>query len=163
MNLFILDVDPRAAARMQCDKHVVKMTLETAQILSTINGGPYKPTHNNHPIVKWAGQYRTNYDWTWRHGLALAHEYTHRFGRQHKCEDIIGALMEPLIDIPLGQSAFVQCMPEAFQGHDPVEAYRNYYISKDIPWVWTNRDPPEWFLEIPAGQERKSAIIARIN
>ena len=51
MNIFYLDPDPVAAAQMQCDKHVVKMALETAQILSTVLGGPYKPTHAKHPSV----------------------------------------------------------------------------------------------------------------
>ena len=40
MNIFVLDTNPITAAQMQCDKHVVKMVLETAQILSTITGGP---------------------------------------------------------------------------------------------------------------------------
>ena len=35
MNIFILDYNPTNCARMHADKHVVKMVLETAQILST--------------------------------------------------------------------------------------------------------------------------------
>ena len=35
MNIFILDNDPVIAAQMQCDKHVVKMIVESAQMLST--------------------------------------------------------------------------------------------------------------------------------
>lgn len=60
MNIFVLSLDPFEAASMQCDKHVVKMVLETAQILSTVKtllneeGAPYKPTHVNHPCVTWA-------------------------------------------------------------------------------------------------------------
>ena len=34
-NIFYLDHDPRIAARYDCDKHVVKMILETVQMLST--------------------------------------------------------------------------------------------------------------------------------
>ena len=63
MNVFILDTNPHAAAKMQCDKHVVKMCLETAQILSTITGGPYKPTHANHPCTLWAKANRTHFNW----------------------------------------------------------------------------------------------------
>ena len=35
MNIFCLDQDPHLAARMHCDKHVVKMILEYGQMLST--------------------------------------------------------------------------------------------------------------------------------
>lgn len=35
MNIFILDKDPVQAAQLQCDKHVVKMVVESAQMLST--------------------------------------------------------------------------------------------------------------------------------
>jgi len=37
MNLFILDTDPIKAAQLQCDKHVVKMIVESAQMLSTVH------------------------------------------------------------------------------------------------------------------------------
>ena len=50
MNIFVVDTYPVLAARALCDRHVVKMVLETAQILSTISGGPYRPTHQNHPL-----------------------------------------------------------------------------------------------------------------
>ena len=35
MNIFVLDINPKTAAQMQCDKHVVKMIVESAQMLST--------------------------------------------------------------------------------------------------------------------------------
>ena len=35
MNIFYLDDDPVVAAQLQCDKHVVKMIVETAQMLCT--------------------------------------------------------------------------------------------------------------------------------
>jgi hypothetical protein len=38
MNIFVLSRCPRAAARLHCDKHVVKMILETAQLLYTARG-----------------------------------------------------------------------------------------------------------------------------
>ena len=68
MNIFVVDIDPSKAAQSLCDKHVVKMVLETAQILSTISGGPYRPTHANHPCVLWAGATKRNYLWLVEHG-----------------------------------------------------------------------------------------------
>lgn len=35
MNIFVLDKNPVIAAQLQCDKHVVKMIVESAQMLST--------------------------------------------------------------------------------------------------------------------------------
>ena len=64
MNIFYLSRDPHEAARLQCDRHVVKMILETAQMLCTahryLDGderadklGMYKTAHLNHPSTKW--------------------------------------------------------------------------------------------------------------
>ena len=144
MNVFILDVNPRKAAQMQCDRHVVKMVLESAQILSTIAGGPYKPTHQNHPCVVWARACRTNYNWLRRHAHALCEEYTHRYGRVHKCEGVINSLEAP--ELPVGITPFVQCMPDEFKDPDPVQAYRKYYRgTKPHIAKWTNREVPFWW------------------
>jgi hypothetical protein len=147
MNIFILDLDPERAAQMMFDKHVVKMALETAQILSTINGGPYKPTHANHPCVKWAKDGTTNYTWLVKHGLSICNEYRYRYNKEHKCEEIIYALQEPLdnVFIPVGGSPFVQCMLDEYKQQDVVEAYREYYKSKASFAKWTKRDKPEWW------------------
>lgn len=150
MNIFVLDRDPIRAAQMQCDKHVVKMCLETAQILSTINGGPYKPTHAKHPCVLWAGENRANYLWLWGHGMALGDEYRHRYGKFHKCHSVILSLNIPperLRGTEIGKrSAFVQCMPEVYRGEDAVEAYRRYYRAEKAGFAkWTRRDRPDWW------------------
>jgi hypothetical protein len=68
VNIFVLHKHPRQAARMQCDQHVVKMTLESAQMLSTVinelgGEGPYKSTHVNHPCSVWARQSLGNFLW----------------------------------------------------------------------------------------------------
>jgi len=78
MNIFILSQDPHKAAQYMCDKHVVKLLLESAQILSTVSQGPYKPTHQNHPCTLWTAQGRDNYHWLVEHALELCREYTHR-------------------------------------------------------------------------------------
>lgn len=147
MNVFILDTNPVTAAQMQCNKHVVKMCLETAQILSTINGGPYKPTHANHPCTLWAKANRTNYNWLIMHGLALCEEYTHRYGKKHKCQDIIASLANKGAELPVGVSKFVQCMPDQYKHKDPVVAYRRYYHSKADFAAWAGRDAPYWWQQ----------------
>ena len=57
MNIFVLDTDPQTAARLMCNKHVVKMILESAQMLCSAfeNGeAPYRRAYYNHPCTKWA-------------------------------------------------------------------------------------------------------------
>lgn len=141
MNIFYVDRDPIVASQMLCDRHVVKMALETAQILSTVLGGPYKPTHKNHPSVLWAAKHT---EWTYEHFQGLLKEYTHRYGKTHACERLNFALDftkdEPWEDPP-------QCMPDQFKDDNTVEAYRSYYrggkahIAK---WNKT-RNPPAWW------------------
>jgi hypothetical protein len=147
MNIFVLDLDPVKAAIQQCDKHIVKMPLETAQMLSTINGGPYRPTHINHPCTLWANAFLDNYNWLVKHGLALCSEYTYRYKKVHKCEEVIRSLSQPLIDIPEGFSQFVQCMPNEYKCEDPVQAYRAYYHSKRSFTTWLNRNKPDWWKD----------------
>ena len=132
MNIFVLHTNPEIAAQMLFDKHVVKMALETAQILSTINGGPYKPTHANHPCVLWAKEAIDNYIWLVRHGLSICNEYQYRYGKEHKCEEIICVLQQPLANINIlpGATPWALCMPDQYKTEDPVESYRAYYKSK---------------------------------
>ena len=90
MNLFYLHHDPVEAARLQCDRHVVKMILETAQMLSTahleLDGikVAYKSTHKNHPSTVWVRSSAASYHWAFTHMMALGDEYTRRYGKIHK-------------------------------------------------------------------------------
>lgn len=99
MNIFFLSISPEAAACMLCDKHIVKMILETCQLLwaayhlqpETATAPPesikiYKLTHANHPMSKWIRHSRENFNWAARHALAACGEYTVRYGRRHACE-----------------------------------------------------------------------------
>ena len=147
MNIFVVDTDPRKAAQSLCDKHVVKMVLETAQILSTVSGGPYRPTHANHPCVIWAGSTRRNYLWLVEHGLELCREYTRRYGKIHKCQVVIESLANPPTEITrVGLTPFVQCMPEEYRGPDVVEAYRRYYHADKSQFATWKTQPPSWWV-----------------
>lgn len=141
MNVFYLSPDPEIAANLQCDKHVVKMILESAQMLATAHhelGGvaQYKPTHKNHPSAIWARSSIEQYDWLYRHFLALCKEYTKRYGRTHlsetKCTVELAQLPPGLTQT--GFSPPPQCMPEQFHQQDTVRAYRDYYIWKLSEW-----------------------------
>ena len=95
MNIFYLDRDPKKAAELQYNKHVVKMILESAQMLCTahhhyaekheINADyiPYKKAHYNHPSTIWCRHNSRQYYWLFNHMVALGMEYTKRYGKTH--------------------------------------------------------------------------------
>ena len=143
MNIFALDSDPVKAAMFHSDKHVVKMILETAQILSTVKrkygwDTTYRPTHQNHPCTLWAGRTKENYLWLRDLGRALSTEYHRRYGKTHKSQSLFfGELGLPPQDMPDGPlEPFAMAMPDACKHDDPVEAYRNYYQLKTDQHTW---------------------------
>lgn len=163
MNIFALNDNPVLAAQMQCDKHVVKMVLETAQMLSTVVGGPYKPTHVNHPCTIWARTSQGNFNWLVAHGLALCNEYTRRYGKRHKCQEIIENIgfTADCSHIPLGpRTPFAQCMPEQFRQPNAVLAYRAYYHSKPFAAWERGRAAPSWWQPVPALQHQPQGALA---
>lgn len=155
MNIFVLDNDPQTAAIYHTDKHVVKMILESAQIMSTnlrlfdINIG-YKITHINHPCTVWARQSLSN--WLWLGSLAyyLNEEYKYRFNHteNHKSFDIILTLPWPICIPNIGLTPFAQAMPEEYRDeYNAVKAYRNYYINeKNNLFKWSKRPIPNWII-----------------
>lgn len=152
MNIFVLDVCPATAAELQCDKHVVKMCLETAQLLCSPHAqgiAPYRRTHYNHPCAIWARTAFENYAWLVRHGAALCREYTHRYGKTHASERVVDwcHLQTHTLTFPWNdRTPFVQCMPDEYRGANAVAAYRRYYnAEKARIATWTRRDVPSWF------------------
>lgn len=131
MNIFVLDQDPYKAAELQCDKHVVKMIVESAQMLSTahrlLDGQVqirltksgrkgkywqlpderedtfYKAVHMGHPCTVWTMESSANYYWHWQHFYALCKEYTYRYGKIHKSESLLPALHCLPANIPFGK------------------------------------------------------------
>ena len=153
MNIFVLDKDPKIAATMLCDKHVVKMIVETAQMLCTVArnrgymGAPYRSTHKNHPCTKWAEESGANWDWLIAHGLEMCAEYTRRYGRIHKTQSVI----EWCKNIPTKPSGskltpFKLAMPQQYKCTDPVKSYRNYYIGEKAKFAKWKTSPPTWWL-----------------
>lgn len=154
------DLNPWIAAQNLCDKHVVKMVLETTQILSTVAyryGGtyvPYKPTHKNHPCTLWAGETMGNWLWLLQHGLGIANAYLDRYGKVHNCHELLDKLYEQAMKgagIPSTTdfdeiTPFAQAMPEKYKHKDVVQAYRAYYIGEKAYFAkWRYCDSPEWW------------------
>ena len=107
MNIFYLDKNPYIAAKMSCDKHVCKMIIESAQMLSTAhrmldgehytgrtkNGHKiqrwrldedkedliYKACHTGHPSTVWVMANVFHYAWLYKHMIALNEEFKMRY------------------------------------------------------------------------------------
>lgn len=152
MNLFVLDDDLVLNAQSHVDSHVVKMPLEAAQLACTAlwrHGveAHYKKTHENHPCAKWTRKTRSNYVWTIQYGLTLCAEYTHRYGKIHKCQAVLEDCLNKRESIPDGElTTHAQAMAEGFQRPTAIEAYRNYYReAKRHLAVWSKRETPIWW------------------
>lgn len=142
MNIFYLDTDPKISAQMHCDKHVVKMIIEYAQLMSTAhrvldgemyygltaNGrkiarwkmdnpvmeeGLMKASHVNHPSNIWTRSSNNNYTWLYFMWRSLCREYTHRYGKRHACEKYAEFLQNPPKNIPVDyKTQPPQAMPD---------------------------------------------------
>ena len=140
MNIFYLNPDPVKAAQLQYNKHVVKMILESAQMLCTAHhcygnaeqklNVPYKQAHLNHPSTVWARKSRATYRWLYLHMMALGDEYTKRYGKKHltitKCAKFLNV---PPVHIQGDEfTEPPQAMPDEYKVEgDSVTAYWNYY------------------------------------
>ncbi|MBN2415488.1 hypothetical protein JXO52_06585 [bacterium] len=163
MNIFILDEDVPACARYHCDQHVVKMILESVQILCTALSGkgfvtPYRPTHRQHPCVLWTERSYDNFLWLRRLALELNGEYRYRFGREqdHKSITVLHEISGHRYERQ-GLTEFAQAMPAEYRVEgDAVAAYRRYYIGEKLRFArWTKREIPGW---IPPGRQLQESI-----
>jgi len=159
VNIFFLDSHPYTAATMMCDKHVRKMIIESAQMLSTahhvLDGDDaipnlYKPTHRNHPCSVWVRENNHNYRWLYQHFIGLSNEFTYRWGAVHLTyTKLAGELIHQPKNIAYTStnSSPPQCMPDEFKQYDLFQAYRAYYRgAKSHLLSYTLREWPK-FLE----------------
>jgi len=155
MNLFYLDNDLVKCAEYHCNKHIVKMPLEAAQLVSTAvqhynlnfdKSLVYKSTHVNHPWSIWTRQTQGNFVLVCKYGIELCKEYTFRYNKRHACQDKLEYISSLKINDNITVLEMPQCMPEEFKHHDIISAYRNYYQFKksSIKFSYKNRKEPEW-------------------
>ena len=139
---------------MHCDKHVVKMILEYAQLLCSAwhildekheyFKPKYKLTHKNHPCALWVRSSIGNYKWLCALGLALCKEYTFRYDKIHKSEEIIHELSKNIIRVKVYDFFDPpQAMPDIYKNSDAVFAYHKYYMGeKKHILKWKKRREP---------------------
>ena len=168
MNLFILSLDPAKIAEYMMDKHVSKILLEAVQMLCTAkrvldpededtNAKIYKLAHLNHPVSIWIRTSLANFMWTLELVEALHYEWQYRYdhpGEFHKSYLIAQILKNACPDASKfpqdGFTPFALAMPDIYKTDDPVESYRNYYMSEEkqriASWQKT-RGPPYWYTK----------------
>ena len=156
MNIFILDEDIKTCAQYHCDQHVVKMILESVQILCTALNKkgfttPYKSTHMKHPSVLWVEASYDNFIWLRELTLELNAEYKYRYNKEtdHKSINTLKQIQDHTYPA-VGLTPFPQAMPDHYKvKDDPVTAYRQFYRGDKAKFAkWTKREVPEWFTEI---------------
>ena len=160
MNIFVVDKSPTISAQNLCNKHVVKMIIETAQMLSTahrvLDGIPYvdvtasgrkvkrykhpynnfdlslcKAVMQNHPCTKWCMETHANYEWLYQHGRALLQEYHYRYERHHS--------MTGLYNMFLSGPPIKLCMPSRNERLTPfAQAMPDKYKDKDAVVAYRN-------------------------
>jgi hypothetical protein len=166
MNLFILSLIQREIAEYMMDKHVSKILLEAVQMLCSakrildpedeINDRIYKLAHKNHPVTIWCRKSKANFLWTLDLVEELHKEWRFRYGHPetkfHKSYLMALILREnmPKDDTfeEIGLTPFALAMPVEFKTEDPVESYRNYYMSEEKQKIssWNKRrEKPEWY------------------
>ena len=158
MNIFYLSNNPTNCAQQHVDKHVVKMTLEYGQLMSTahrvLDGQPYygktknnrniqrwllpdsreeivwKASHFNHPSGIWVRQSADHYTWLYSLWLEMLTEYTHRYGKKHAAERMKPVLCVLPKNIP--QVGWLSepppAMPDEYKVDTVIQSYRNYYM-----------------------------------
>jgi hypothetical protein len=158
MNIFVLDTDIEKCAQYHCDQHVVKMILESVQMLCTALNKkgfdtPYRSTHVKHPCVLWVEQSYGNFLWLKNLTIELDKEYRYRYNRdsRHKSIAILDAI-SPCHYENLGVTEFAQAMPDEYKvPGDAVQAYRQFYLGEKMAFAkWTKRPAPAWIAAAEA-------------
>lgn len=166
MNLFILSLIQREIAQSMMDKHVSKILLEAVQMLCSakrildpedkVNDQIYKLAHKNHPVTIWCRKSKTNFIWTLDLIEELHNEWRFRYGHpETKFHKAYLMAMILKANMPSddkfetdGLTQFALAMPEQYKSSDPVESYRNYYMSEEKQKIasWNKRrEKPEWY------------------
>ena len=166
MNLFILSLIQKEIAQAMMDKHVSKILLEAVQMLCSckrvldpddaVNDQIYKMAHKNHPVTIWCRKSKANFMWALDLVEELHNEWRFRYGHPdtkfHKSY-LMALLLKA--NVPSddkfeeeGLTPFALAMPVHFKTDDPVESYRNYYMSEEKQKIasWKKkREKPDWY------------------
>lgn len=186
MNVFVLDADPKIAAQYHCDKHVVKMTTESLQIMSSVlwfsygitqkkdldyslwqnfpRDSPYGIGFMNHPCTKWARASSENWDWLASLAAALFVEHERRWGRVPSARPRLEWFVKNKPSLPsIGLTPFVLAMPEDLKTGDPVHSYRMYYAGWKRYFATWKISAPFWWQEYCDLTRQKGLVSEKVK
>lgn len=165
MNIFVTSYCPAESARNLDDKRVIKMILETAQMLSFVvwqvsgyKGQSYVPgfykaegvSFAKHPCTIWAGKSFQNAMWLRQHGLVMCQVYEEVYGKKHKALPVIKKSLPHLMKLPYtGPTAFANCTEDKVSSKPIIHKYREFmdlkWSERDVrPPTWQKRQQPSW-------------------
>lgn len=175
MNIFAVESNPIQAAQSLCDRHVIKLIVESTQMLAncfslnrlaasdcprTKTGEARRFSYPNHPCSKWARHNRGNMWWLLEHAFELCNEKYRRYPNngRHFCHDFLDWAELNFDDAEVNSGAqtdFAVAIPSAalcrqrlnFDFLDTVEKYREYY-RRDKTWATWKQNKPEWLVEL---------------
>ena len=189
MNIFYLHEDPIQNAKWHIDKHIVKMPIEYAQLMSTahrlLDGEMYlgktaigrnikrwrlhderedilyKASHINHPSAIWVRESIENYFQMYKLYMAVLAEFTNRYGKIHGSSKPSIALIRPPKNIPMVKGTVMpQCMPDECKVKDnPIMAYRNYYINEKKRFATWKNKEIPKWFKMTSAQSQKDIMI----
>ena len=164
MNIFWTSADPIQAAIALPDRHIVKMPVESVQMLVsaarrhnlapqvlTIAGSIHRGGYAHHPCTIWTGDSRDNAMWLWQHAIALCLEFERRYEHEHAARNQLRQVFSSVIRIPgQGITPPALAMPDDLKSQDAIESYRNWIRFKvqQAPetFVWHRGRPAPWWI-----------------
>ena len=168
MNIFAIEgtstrIDWRKSARSLDNYSVVKMILESCQMLCTTLNllyddkvTPYRNAHKNHPSTKWVRESSANFQYLVEHTEAMIAEYESRFpGKVHKCKAVLEtckSLYKPELFASNEPTQLPMCMPDEFKSDNIVESYRRFYAAKPR-MRYPEAKIPRWFRQYRGSKE----------
>jgi hypothetical protein len=166
LQIFLPDKDFNKCAEYLDDKRLNKIIVEAAQILSTAlwvnncdiaetmyaEGKIYLPSHEFHPLVKWAASHNLNFMQVNGYLISLVDEYYYRFNKIHKCSDMYYTFC--ILQKHIKNTGDYCRQPNCTTHHKHIKdiflAYREelcYKWNNDkVKPKWTHRDIP-WFYK----------------
>ncbi|MGB1100113.1 MAG: hypothetical protein ACPGYS_04320 [Flavobacteriales bacterium] len=173
------------SAHYLCDSHVVKLAVEEVQMLTSAllnNGAPagYMPEtkrgtihrggYRNHPMTRWTGESKANFDWAMTHAQAICDQFRLRYDKEHFAQKQLAWIRDAVFHdkwehyklrdyIPNGPlTPFPRCVNQS-QGRNldlldeskytTVQAYRTFYIREKRGFAKWDKTPlsgaPYWW------------------
>lgn len=179
MNIFVTDTDLKIAASHLDDKRVVKMILESAQMLcgavryhGISHPWIYKKTHESHPCSQWARESKENFDWLVEYALELCKIYTAGYGRVHGSQAVIERISSyRSLFKSKGLTPFANCSGYSVEGDPDFTLTDAYKLCLDVKWhekdvrspTWKNRPIPSWYDQETRDSYGKATLSQEIQ